>query len=961
MGRKAAIISIDVNAGTAKMLVDLEKGKAGLRSFGSQGASSMHQFGAAGVTEHRAVSAAMKTVEGNFTNNRRAADAFLVMIPGLGKAVQAAFPVVGAIAFAGVIGEVGKKVYDFFKGMEEGPAKIANAFRSLNQAVHLSNDELLVSNDRLANDIAKLEGRRQNTLKLALDEARVAADKLAESLEKDLASINKLLKEQNVGWFKSWFGAAETSDIKKYIGGETGTGGFTGNIQSITARGEAAIANAATPEAQKAARAKMDSDLAAAYKQAQDWIETEIKKAEGLAHPAEFGIQSRGAAGLFGSQPRNEAARLAELQGLKTALADQAQFLALQSANTALTGKKTELETGAANSQLDKPFEDRMKALSAQLDGVKAKLAAIGQPEAAQVLAKAFGEAQKAIEEVNKALESHHVQLTDAQKGQIAAIEQSIASAEAEATWKTHLESTTTSINERIRSQELLTAAIGKGYEATKRANVETQVMGAMKEHYVDPAFTADAAKLRAGFGAAYDATHGEQVAGALEKLGNQIELEKQLAAVQAQGAEAVRQATLAHRIKQISEDNDAESAKVLIKAEIDLYNATRANVDAETLAKLNEKIAATQRLTDAVFAGAEAQRKAGLESKYTEMERGGASAGEVAAQRALDEAEHQHAITEEAGKLVTVYSDQVARLDQIEAALQKQKKDHGDTLEIEIALRDLENERLKIAVQQELKLKGAKDGLKAFFLEMQEDAKSAANIIYDTLNSALDKTSDQFAKLLTGQKTSFGKMFQSLGEETVKESTKSLMQKGLGKLGEMFGIHGLEAKPDGSTAAKALWVRLASASGSPTGTGGPSASFSNLPGLIKSGASGFGALLKSLFSSGGSAASDGLSEAVSSSITFMAGGGDVDPGGAYVVGEHEPEFFSPRTAGTITPASKIGGSSTTINHIDARGADLGAANRISRALEATHQSAVATAVRANAQRSWRVPQRAKA
>ena len=34
MARRAAVISIDVNAGTAKMLVGLEKGKAGLREFG---------------------------------------------------------------------------------------------------------------------------------------------------------------------------------------------------------------------------------------------------------------------------------------------------------------------------------------------------------------------------------------------------------------------------------------------------------------------------------------------------------------------------------------------------------------------------------------------------------------------------------------------------------------------------------------------------------------------------------------------------------------------------------------------------------------------------------------------------------------------------------------------------------------------------------------------------------------
>lgn len=137
-----------------------------------------------------------------------------------------------------------------------------------------------------------------------------------------------------------------------------------------------------------------------------------------------------------------------------------------------------------------------MKALGVQLDAVKAKIEAIGQPEAVQVMARAFGEAKKAIEEVNKALERHHTKLTEAEEGQIRAIEQSIAAAEADATWEEHLESTTTSINDRIESQRLLTDAIGKGYEATKQANVETQVMGAMKERYKDPAFAGDAAKL---------------------------------------------------------------------------------------------------------------------------------------------------------------------------------------------------------------------------------------------------------------------------------------------------------------------------------------------------------------------------------------------------------------------------------------------------------------------------------
>ena len=975
MARKAAVISIDVNAGTAKMLVDLEKGKAGLKSFGSAGAGSAKQ-----------AAMEMKILEGNIGNNTRAVSQLLVNTLGLGKVVQGAFAAFTVTAAIGMVATLATKVRDFFKDIQEAPAKIGGAFRALNEPLSLTNDELQVANDRLANDIAKLEGKRQNSLKLALDEARVSADKLADSLEKDLANLAKLLKEENVGFWRKMAGEAGTGDLKSEFGGDTGHEGFIGKIEGITDEGNQKIREATDAKAKDAAQTELNTRLLEAYRSEIAKVNEMLAKSERdqrihqgkstladrTAFRKEHNLDPYDAFAQVENIATDQSSRIPTLKGILRQLGYESDSVSLTGTNAALTSRKDELTTANENAQQDRPFEDRMKALGTQLDGVKAKLAAIGQPEAAQTIAKAFGEAQKAIEEVNKSLEKHHTQLSADQEAQITAVEQAIASAEAEATWKAQLESTTTATNDRIRSQEMLTAAIGKGYESTRQANVETQVMGAMKEHYADPAFAGDAAKLRAGYGAAYDASHGDQTAGAVEKLGEQIELEKQLAAVQAQGAEAVRQATLAHKIKQISEDNDAASAKVLIQAEIDLYNATRANVDAETLAKLNERIAATQRLTAAVFSGAEAQRKAANENKYAEMAHGGASADEVSAQRALDEAEHQRAITEEAGKLVTVYSDQAAHLDQIEGALEQQKKDHGDTLEIEIALRDLENERLKIAVQQELKLKGARDGMKAFFLEMQEDAKSAADIVYDSLNSALDKTSDQFAKLLTGQKTSFGKMFEGLGQDMVKESVKSAMQKGLGELGQKVFHVGMPAgKADGSDAHPFYVIvkgkkdggagagSQVSDSGSPGDDGNTDAGKSPLAalgGLVKSGAGALAGLLGKLFSGGG-----GGGESVTSSISYggaMAEGGDVDPGHGYIVGDGgEPELFRPRTAGTITPAHKMGGGSYTY-HIDARGADLGAANRTARAIEAAHDAAVRNSARVQAERAKRTPKR---
>ena len=98
--------------------------------------------------------------------------------------------------------------------------------------------------------------------------------------------------------------------------------------------------------------------------------------------------------------------------------------------------------------------------------------------------------------------------------------------------------------------------------------------------------------------------------------------------------------------------------------------------------------------------------------------------------------------------------------------------------------------------------------------------------------------------------------------------------------------------------------------------------------------------------------------ESVSSNITWMAEGGDVNPGNAYGVAEAgEFEIFQPKGPGTITPAHKLG-SHTYNYHVDARGADLGVAGRVEAAIRAAHNSAVEQSVKASSERSKRSPQR---
>lgn len=192
--KKVGALVIDIDAGTAKLFIDLEKANVKLKQFGAEATAAGH--GAA--SSMQAASGAVRIFEGNITNNVRAVERFLTGTLKLGPVLQAAFPVVGAVAFAGLIGKMGVEVYNFFRKAEEAPGRVANAFRELNSSLKLSDDALAVSTDKLNEHIAKLEGKPGNELQLAIDQAKESADKLSESLGKDLGALEKLLGDHNI-------------------------------------------------------------------------------------------------------------------------------------------------------------------------------------------------------------------------------------------------------------------------------------------------------------------------------------------------------------------------------------------------------------------------------------------------------------------------------------------------------------------------------------------------------------------------------------------------------------------------------------------------------------------------------------------------------------------------------------------------------------------------------------------
>ena len=175
------------------------------------------------VTDIQAVSGTLRTLDGN--QGIRAAERFLTMIPGLAPALQAAFPLVGAIAFAEVVGRAVEHFQKLGLGAQEAEEKINSAFREINVEARASNDTLQVGNDRLENEIAKIEHKPENGIKLALDEAIQAADELGKALDSDLSKLGKTVSENKVGMLGQILGQAST------LGNRSGTQALPGQCR----------------------------------------------------------------------------------------------------------------------------------------------------------------------------------------------------------------------------------------------------------------------------------------------------------------------------------------------------------------------------------------------------------------------------------------------------------------------------------------------------------------------------------------------------------------------------------------------------------------------------------------------------------------------------------------------------------------------------------------------------------
>jgi hypothetical protein len=184
-------VTVRLNLNSAGYSAEMTKAEAQMRRLARAG----QEFGHSTVSQMQAASASIRVLEGGISNNIRAAERFISMLPGVGAALQAAFPVVGAIALIGVFVRIGEEVSKFISKLNEIPE---NPFAGMIASSKLGNDALAITNDRLQLEIAKLEHKPQNRMAEALDEMRHASDKLYDSLLKSNKAFDEALGKTKV-------------------------------------------------------------------------------------------------------------------------------------------------------------------------------------------------------------------------------------------------------------------------------------------------------------------------------------------------------------------------------------------------------------------------------------------------------------------------------------------------------------------------------------------------------------------------------------------------------------------------------------------------------------------------------------------------------------------------------------------------------------------------------------------
>ncbi len=347
---KVASAYVDLVARTAQFEKALDDAKGAAQRFSREAAAEMH--------EARGSIALLGEEVG--VHLPRHLQAFVAKLPGVSEAMSAAFNAVAVLALVHIVVEAGEKLEAFVKKNEEAAKKNAEAWQAVNRPLLEANDSLRVTNDRLADSIAKMEGRPQNGIKLAIDEAIESADKLSAKLDETLKKIGLQLKANAPLMFggQLFAGQAPIDDIQKIWEG------LEPRIRHADEEGNAGLRGArASGDAGAVKRAQDDMDraLAAIYNEGIAKLQPVLDNAR-MAQDAQRNPGKYPMSAITGWNSQDMAPRIQASSGLLDDFHYQLDSLQLNSENRQLEQRqKVDQAAQEAAKQRIKAFEDELQ------------------------------------------------------------------------------------------------------------------------------------------------------------------------------------------------------------------------------------------------------------------------------------------------------------------------------------------------------------------------------------------------------------------------------------------------------------------------------------------------------------------------------------------------------------------------------------------------------------------------
>lgn len=353
---------IDEAAGSQAAAAALQRLTA-LRLEAAEAAKLQGNAEGAVISKQMAASGTIRLASGQ--DSIRAVERFISTIPGVGAALQNIFPLIGAAAFAGILFDIGKKIYDVEQKASHAADAIRESFEAEHDKAAVSIDDLSLTNDKLQQQLDKLSGTPNNGVAVALDEARKMADQLVLSLQADRKELEGLLKEHEVGAFGSLLsgvsgtkvqGAEMLADQKK----------LTDTVR--TANEQLDAVQAATTDAKKIKEATdiRNAAVRSAFQAQIDTYQAELSRLKKEETGKSGTSYMDAAAGVNGSYTTDNSAKIANIQGRLQQLQSakvQEQLQESIFARTAAVGQAKENKASKSSSVDDQAAKDAAASL----------------------------------------------------------------------------------------------------------------------------------------------------------------------------------------------------------------------------------------------------------------------------------------------------------------------------------------------------------------------------------------------------------------------------------------------------------------------------------------------------------------------------------------------------------------------------------------------------------------------